>query len=197
MKISIKELRQIISEVIGYHGSHQVDLSEVVPYEVEKRLSSLGTWFTSDPERAKVYGPNVYEVEVPDGNFYKAPTDDFAKSFYDQALVGSKLTPQEKEMVDSMLKGGPPPDRKTNSLMKNVFLRRGHPDEWKWEAKEFVYRLFRDWDYLTAFRGKLQSQGYDGILWKDSNIDSPDVKHDVYLIFGKVSTKRLRPKDTI
>jgi len=183
-------IKGLISEVIGYHGSSQPDLSEVIPDpHVEQRLGSLGTWFTAIPERAKMYGEHVYEVEIPEGKFLEAPTSDFSKFFYDPTLVGSKLTPQEKEMVGALLSGGPPPDKKTNPIMKNIFLQRGQPDQWKWDTKEFVYRLFRDWDYLTAFRDKITSQGFSGIVWKNSTIDTPE-PHDVYLVFGKVSVKR-------
>src|SRR3972149_5756640 len=72
-----------------YHGTWRVDLSEVVPDpRGEKKMSALGTWFTSNPSRAKDYGPNIYEIELPDdARFLSARTENFERFWFNYELA--------------------------------------------------------------------------------------------------------------
>lgn len=191
MRITLGEVRRLVREAIGYHGSWQPDLTEVIPDpEGQRTLNGLGTWFTSSSEQAKRYGDNVYEADVPDGRYHEASTDDFSRFFYDLALARNRLSAADRPLVDAYIAGVQQP---SNPVLRPRLLQLKRAGKnWQSEAREAIFKLFRDWDYLQAFRSKLQQQGFDGIVWRNSHIDASaeDGPHDVYLIFGSVKTKR-------
>lgn len=196
MRLTVGQLRDLIRETIVYHGSHESDLSEVIPDpHGRKVLSSLGTWFTSSPEHTKNYGDNTYEVELPDdAKFLEAHTDDFEEFFWD-VDVAEKTVKSHKDFY----------------LMKRVMLWRQTgriPLEWRAKKKPtglvltdlmdvekdrarsaMNKQVFRNWDYLQAWRAKKQAEGYRGIVWHNSTIDTTDDnRHDVYLVFPGTTT---------
>ena len=58
-------------------------------------------------------------------------------------------------------------------------------------AHDVVGVVFRSWPYLKAWRQRQVSNGYDGVVWKDSYIDRlrSGPPHDVYLIWNHVPVK--------
>jgi hypothetical protein len=185
-RVVLRYAGQIVAKTV-YHGTWQVDLSEVVPDPSgEQKMSTLGTWFTSNPVRAKDYGPNIYEIELPDVDFMTARTEDFNRFWFDYDLARKhlKLDPKVLEVVDAWVHHQPLPK---TSLSKR--LMSGNTD---YEIAVLLRGMFRNWSYLTDFRSKIQSKGYQGIVWPNSTIDGSP-RHDVYLYFGKAKvTPKLR-----
>lgn len=186
-------LKGLVTEALGYHGSPEANLTELIPDPHERKvLSSLGTWFTSVPERAEMYGDHIYELEIPEGNFMEAPTENFGAFFFDPMLVTQHM--EHIKNAGSMYylalkwweyttKGEDAYSWRKKPRLKKAELEQGEAALWD--------LVFGNWGYLQAWRAKQQAKGFDGIVWRNSSIDSVESeRHDVYLFFGPVPIKR-------
>lgn len=161
--------------VLGYHGSWE-RLKTLVPREVQG-LDSIGTWVTLSPSHAKMYGPNVHQVIVPEGRYLRAHTDDYTQMFVNLPLVEKHFSKEEAEIIRLGFLGG--------DLPPNV--------DWK--------RVFRPalssrtgGAYMRDWRRLLLGAGYNGVVWARSRIDLQrgDSPHTVILIFEHGSLRTVR-----
>lgn len=187
----------IVSHILGYlgeesgklvyHATHQTALSALKPRPV-RNLDTLGTFLDESPEMArKLYGPNVFEFELPPGKYIevRASTNEF---FFDKDLVAKHWS-----------RGA---YKKYLGLAKKADAHKGMGDEDV--AKEVVKVMRRVFDdevyrsaaYMKAFREDLERQGYDGIRFVDSTIDTgPSERHTVYVLFAHPPLVPLRRWD--
>ena len=143
-----------------FHGTHE-NLKELSPREVDNQ-DSLGSWVTGDESKARNFGPNTLEADVTPKNLLKAHTDNV-----DEVLYSNKRLFEEQF-----------PDEPTSTLerFKEVGLKKSDPR---------LYEMRKT--YLRAFRNMLEDAGYDGIIFKNSRIDTQkgDAPHDVAVLFNK------------
>ena len=194
-------LEKYIHEIAGYHGSHKPDLTELIPRQLEKTFNALGVWITSSKSHAFIYGPKIYEVEIPEGKYLDANiwcgstgTNDWVRLFYDHTIIQDFLSPQTKYFFSTEL----------GSAWKgylNVRNSRPTPRWGDWTPqqdaqinavmKDVENIVFRNWDYLQLWKQSWIAGGYDGLVWKDSLIDvganRDKGRHDVYCIWNKES----------
>lgn len=197
------ELRQHLLPIIktaisGFHGSHLPGLQKIIPDPQERKvMSSLGTWATLSQNHALMYGDRVYEVEIPDGNFMDAPTDNFNVFWFDENLIDKCLDAETRkalklkrgaEVLD-YFRNGAYPDFNSMKPMERYPLEKA--------LSKIQEIIFRNWDYLKSWKSKKMSEGYDGIVWKNSGIDvGKDKPHTVYLVFGEMDIiKELSPEE--
>lgn len=164
-----------------------------------KRMSSLGTWATLSRDHALIYGNFVYEVDIPDGKYLEAPTDNFYEFWFDEGLLKKYLSPRAKLTLYSPT-GKPALDYFTGKGGYPNFEGMKPKDRYPAEEafREIEKIIFTNWDYLKDWRDKRTSQGYDGVVWKNSGIDvGRDHPHTVYLVWGDMKVLRqLTPEET-
>lgn len=167
-----------------FHGSHQ-QLTAMQSRPVEK-LSSFGTWFTSSPEVAKgTYGPNVTRSKLGSLRLKEMPVPaDFDTQLIDPELARATGHTAEAKVLSKSL----PNNRELLDLNRSEFFTPQQARRIKElsEAKKAAGNLYRSPKYMQALRKKFQSEGYDGLVWKQSRLDlrSGDPgTHDAYVVF--------------
>lgn len=151
--------------MIVYQAQHH-PIERLDPRPI-KNYNSMGTWFTSSPEHARMlYGPLVYAFELPKGRYLEAHTYDFDQFFTNWPLAEEILPKKEFAYLRSHAPG---------------------TDDFDHKADRLVRKLLLDPDYIRGFREIIENANYDGIVWKNSRIDlrPGDPPHDVYLVFQK------------
>lgn len=83
-----KPANSLTMGIKAYHGSPVEDLvafdSAELGVNFPNRASKAGHWFSTNPDDAKFFGPNVYEVEI-DGNYKSLPSmEKMAKAVRDK-----------------------------------------------------------------------------------------------------------------
>lgn len=156
-----------------YFASHK-PIESLVPRPV-KNYNSMGTWFTSSPVLARtLFGPIVYEFELPPGRYIEAHTDSFSEFFTNWPLAKETLSKKDFAYLEDHAPGTPDFDKK---------------------ADRIVDKLLLDKEYVRGFREILENANFDGIVWRNSKIDVPrhwDIDHDVFLVFQKEHLYPLR-----
>ena len=151
-----------------YHATH-ADIPELVNRDIQS-IDSLGTWVSGDAELTRhLYGPRVKEaLDAATGNLLEAHTDDFDKFFYSNKTLFKELFPKESI--------------KTFDKFHLVRGPKEFNDSKVWDMRQ---------KYLKAFRKTIEDAGYQGIVWKNSRIDTraTDVPHDVALLFHQTPIK--------
>ncbi|MFD0587793.1 hypothetical protein ACFQZE_07245 [Paenibacillus sp. GCM10027627] len=104
----IEELKKLDNSIIVYHGTHNSN----VQFNNDRTVTNyntIGTWFTSTPEAAKIYGSHVMTKQITINNPLHAHTDDFDNFFlcFPLALkyIG-KTNPNKTEMTKLLLDSG-------------------------------------------------------------------------------------------
>jgi hypothetical protein len=159
--------------MIVYQAQH-LPIERLDPRPV-KTYNSVGTWFTSSAEHARLlYGPNVYSFELPAGRYLEAHSDNFDEFFLNWPLAQETLNRRDF----THLKKHPP-----TSIRPAEYPELGN----FLTTRRIMRDLLLNPDYMRKFRDILEKANYDGVVWKDSRIDlrPGDVPHDVYLLFQK------------
>jgi hypothetical protein len=192
-------MRQVIAKdiflskpVLGYHGSNS-KLKALIPREVTN-LGSIGTWVTLSPSAAKMYGPNVHQVIVPEGRYLRAHSDDFYKMFVTLPLVDKHFSKDEADLIKAGFFGHKPPKMKQwewNTLSEEDMKRV--EGDWKATFK----KAFRNPAYLKDWRKMIKGAGYNGVVWARSRIDlrKEDKPHTVILVFEHKPMRTVLMKD--
>jgi hypothetical protein len=178
---------------VAYHAGHIAGLSTIKPYdEVYSSLSdderkkrslpqydSFGTWATSSRMTARRnYGPYVYLVKVPAGKYYSVPQ--FSGQLYYDFFIKLPIVRKVR------------PDLAKRFETKEFEEWQNESDKKKRQQSDFDKEVIRpilfDRNYAKAWTDSWTSEGYAGIIWKDSRIDlRPDeAPHTVFLVFGSM-----------
>lgn len=196
---SAGEQAQVASPAGGwFHASHK-QLNELAARPVES-VDSLGTWVTSSQDHAKtLYAPNVYRAEVPKGlRLLEFDGSDPKQIDFNRVLGSNAQLAKEVGLAkEARILNKTLPDTKRYSELNyksnTEGLRGAEWEEFKrLRASENASRtLLRSGAYMQKMRAMLQSQGYEGIIWKNSRIDTrkTDTPHDVAVIFNKEPIK--------
>lgn len=190
---------------VVYHGSHERVLSR----EPRPVLSyhSLGTWFSSLPAGARLYGREVAAFHLPPGKLLdldvaasRQHQDFYATLAGDSDLARSAGHPREAAILARVR-----PDSYRHQELSRKLEKEGLSELEAREMKglrgaiEAARTLLKSAAYMQAFRARLEAQGYSGIVWRNSTIDYPGVRdpnrppapHDVYVLFHR---ERLTPR---
>ena len=208
----------------GYHGTWTKDLRRILPggevKEVrDEKLQSwtdstqsfkpltrnfkpwsldfLGVWITSSKDHATLYGPEVYEVEIPEGKYLKGALP-FQDTFFDYELGVEFLSPLVRKWLSGKLKG-------TDTGLAGAYERylkgwstKPRPSFGSFPRtdqalidraeKEIEEIYLHSKKYLLAWKALQQSRGFDGVVWRNSKLDvwEEHAPHDAYLIWGKL-----------
>ncbi|WP_052486982.1 zeta toxin family protein [Gordoniibacillus kamchatkensis] len=110
-----------------YHATWEKSLKFVGDRPI-KNYNQIGSWFTSDPEKAReYYGPYVHEVQALVQNPLEADTDDFDKFFYNPDIaprylkLGSKKSNVTREDMTELMD-----NPRYIKEFKNDLVRRGY-----------------------------------------------------------------------
>lgn len=186
-----------------YNGS-TANEGVLKPRGAARNYNELGSWFTSSKEAAdelySMQGEKKLEVRSyakPEGNLLEAPHQDFSR------LFGSNITLVEQYLgkeAAAVLRQKLPDSKRRAELHKELnengdFFKVGRSvrqaealgKELKQldAAEKIAHRAMNNPAYIQAWQKMMQDAGYNGIVWRKSQIDSPKStkEHDVYLVF--------------
>lgn len=185
-----------------YHGSNK-ELTALEPREV-KDVDSMGSWLSSREDGARMYGDKVHRARVDASRLklLEANSEDFYKFFGSNADIAEAVGLKKEAAALRKLS---PDSAKLKAIQKKLESSEG------WtvpnsdvvlmkklrKAEEISRKLLKNPQYAARFKEQLASEGYDGIVWKNSLIDrgSGDKPHDVYLLFNKaaIPTEIVKP----